>query len=1086
MSVRGAFAPPDPEPVLAGLRDFQRRTVDYVFDRLYGDAEPTRRFLVADEVGLGKTLVARGVVARAVEALWERLEEIDRIDVVYICSNLEIARQNVNRLRLDRDTEFAAPTRMTLLPRTLHDLRSRPLNFVSLTPGTSFDPRSSLGIAEERALLLLMLEQEWELRGAAPRNLLSGNSKRRSFDEYVDWLRGEDDIDEELAASFRDRLRAGAGAELRGRWEELLPSFQRAGQRANRPEGVRWEQGRIVGELRRLLAETCVEALEPDLIVLDEFQRFRDLLHVDPESGNRTEAGELADVLFRYRDARVLMLSATPYKAYTRPGEDDGDHYRDFIETARFLLDSEPRAAELEELLGEMRRELLSLRSGSVERLAALKARVEAILCRVMCRTERLGATGQRDGMQREAPLASLEPEPADLEAYVGTATVADALEQPDPLEFWKSSPYLLNLMDDYKLKSRLREALAEDAEPGEREGATAALETARASLLRFDSIRSYKRIEPQNARLRTLAAATVDRGWWRTLWMPPSLPHYAPGGPFGSADMRGMTKRLVFSAWTVAPKAIATLLSYEAERQMALAGATSPSNDSDARKLRGGLLDFKRSQERLAGLPVLALLYPSFALAEAVSLPELSAAAGKRPLSAEAMVASAARTLRPRVERICTGAPAEGRADERWYWALPLLLDVDRDRDRALAWLEDERTASGWPGEGTTGSDSSWHEHVEYAAEVAGGGVELGRPPKDLVEAVARLAVAGPGVTALRALAGLGGGEAKRDRGVRIAAGSVAWALRSLFNTPEATDLIRGLDRTGGAYWTQVLRYCLDGCLQAVLDEYVHILREAEGLVGELPAGEVAMQLGEAMVTAISVRTSSVAVDEVRFDGEHPDLSAARMRMRFAMRFGDQQGEADEHLQRAESVRQAFNSPFWPFVLASTSVGQEGLDFHPYCHAVVHWNLPSNPVDLEQREGRVHRYKGHAVRRNLAAAHGHDVLAAGEDDAWAALFAAGTAARPTGSTDLQPYWIAPGEAQIERHVLAPQLSRDRRRLAELKRSLVLYRMVFGQARQGDLVEYLATRISPQERDKLIEVLRIDLEPKDRPGETPA
>ena len=63
-----------------------------------------------------------------------------------------------------------------------------------------------------------------------------------------------------------------------------------------------------------------------------------------------------------------------------------------------------------------------------------------------------------------------------------------------------------------------------------------------------------------------------------------------------------------------------------------------------------------------------------------------------------------------------------------------------------------------------------------------------------------------------------------------------------------------------------------------------------------------------------------------------------------------------------------AYNSPFRPFVLASTSVGQEGLDFHTYSHAIVHWNLPSNPVDLEQREGRVHRYKGHAVRKNVAA----------------------------------------------------------------------------------------------------------------------
>ncbi len=77
----------------------------------------------------------------------------------------------------------------------------------------------------------------------------------------------------------------------------------------------------------------------------------------------------------------------------------------------------------------------------------------------------------------------------------------------------------------------------------------------------------------------------------------------------------------------------------------------------------------------------------------------------------------------------------------------------------------------------------------------------------------------------------------------------------------------------------------------------------------------------------------------------------------------------------RSSEVRDAFNSPFWPFVLATTSVGQEGLDFHLYCHAVVHWNLPGNPVDLEQREGRVHRYKGHAVRKNLARDFGHEVL---------------------------------------------------------------------------------------------------------------
>src|SRR5258708_3434141 len=67
-----------------GLKDFQRDTVDYVFSRFYDAQDPTDRFLVADEVGLGKTMVARGLIARVIDHLWDTM---DRIDIVYICSN---------------------------------------------------------------------------------------------------------------------------------------------------------------------------------------------------------------------------------------------------------------------------------------------------------------------------------------------------------------------------------------------------------------------------------------------------------------------------------------------------------------------------------------------------------------------------------------------------------------------------------------------------------------------------------------------------------------------------------------------------------------------------------------------------------------------------------------------------------------------------------------------------------------------------------------------------------------------------------------------------------------------------------------
>ena len=154
------------------------------------------------------------------------------------------------------------------------------------------------------------------------------------------------------------------------------------------------------------------------------------------------------------------------------------------------------------------------------------------------------------------------------------------------------------------------------------------------------------------------------------------------------------------------------------------------------------------------------------------------------------------------------------------------------------------------------------------------------------------------------------------------------------------------------------------------------------------------------------------------------------RFRTNFAVRFGDIGDEKAANVSDTDLVREAFNSPFWPFVLATTSVGQEGLDFHQYCHAVVHWNLPANPVDLEQREGRVHRYKGHAIRKNLAAMYcGRNCRPTAMPTLGGALSgeARGWSRRHGALLDL-PDRGAP-HAAIERHVPALPLSKDEQRL---------------------------------------------------------
>ena len=152
---------PNVEAVLGGLKDFQRDTVEYVYQRLFLDADRQRRFLIADEVCLGKTLVARGLIAKAIDHLWDKVE---RIDVIYICSNAGIARQNINRLNVTGEANFEIASRITLLPVTIRDLKHRKLNFISFTPGTSFDLKSSLGQMDERALIYWLLTRAWKIR----------------------------------------------------------------------------------------------------------------------------------------------------------------------------------------------------------------------------------------------------------------------------------------------------------------------------------------------------------------------------------------------------------------------------------------------------------------------------------------------------------------------------------------------------------------------------------------------------------------------------------------------------------------------------------------------------------------------------------------------------------------------------------------------------------------------------------------------------------------------------------------------------------------------------------------------------------
>ncbi|MFK5644891.1 helicase-related protein [Ornithinimicrobium sp. LYQ121] len=1033
---------------MRGLKDFQRRSVDNAFERLWGSEDPVSRFLVADEVGLGKTLVARGLVARTIEHLQRRGEK--RIDIVYICSNRQIAQQNLRRLHDGVNIRIPHADRLTLLPKVLHKMNERSddgsaINIISLTPATSFDLRSSGGVAGERALLHVLLEGAWGREAVSSpkwgRFFQGGASERRMRWEHR-WGVDRSTLTEDLVRTFRDGLTSATfgrdAVPLVDALRDGVDQFDRRKHRrlTNRASTRRYA---LLGQLRRVLAEACVGHLDPDLVILDEFQRFGSLLHGSDDAAilaRHLLGDERIDAASPHTQTRVLLLSATPFKMYTLPDEPEGDdHYKDFTRTVSFLAGPE-HADTVRRSLKDMRTALLV---GDSERAVAAKDVAEGELRRVMSRTERLAVSSSRDGMLSAFDALDVTLTPDDVRDYVGQARVARALGTGDMLEFWRSTPYALELMDQYQVKKKIKQDL---------DAGAPLLSDLLLSRIRHEDIGTYAAVDPGNPKLRWLTRDVVDSGAWRVAWLPPALPYYSPDGAYAQPNLRDFTKRLIFSSWAVAPKGIATMLSYEVERLLVEGSPGAAQRDYFGAR-RTGLLAFNRSDGRLSGMPVLGLMYPSRVLAEFGDPLAVARDLGATlPLDRVALHQEVRGRVERALERLPAGSAAGTMPSGAWFWAAPLLLDrvgghTSRVGDLPFGAIE--------AGDGEDGS-TVFRAHLDEATGLDPD--QLGARPPELVDVLTELAIAGPGVCSLRALQRVLSSPGEDSAGLQGAASSWAWALRNLFNTPEIMAMLQAGEST---YWRQVLQHCVDGNLQAVLDEYAEVLVASLSLRHE-PLDKQLEQLVSAFADGSGLRAASQAVDHFgpEYDGH---VRRDRIRSHFAVRYGRHAAEDDKTMLRESRVRDAFNSPFWPFVLASTSVGQEGLDFHHYSHSVVHWNLPSNPVDMEQREGRVHRYRGHAVRKNVARTFGARREVVESHNPWEALFRLATASRDAEDSEIVPDWVFPadGGATIERYVPSLPMSRERQHYRRLLRTMGAYRLTLGHPRQSDLLAYVGT-----------------------------
>ena len=117
---------------------------------------------------------------------------------------------------------------------------------------------------------------------------------------------------------------------------------------------------------------------------------------------------------------------------------------------------------------------------------------------------------------------------------------------------------------------------------------------------------------------------------------------------------------------------------------------------------------------------------------------------------------------------------------------------------------------------------------------------------------------------------------------------------------------------------------------------------------------------------------------------------------------------------------------------------------------------MPSNPIDLEQREGRINRFECLAIRQNVAQRYGNIAF---KENVWNELFQeAADKEKTDSSSELIPYWglrETEDMIRIERIVPMYPFSRDQAAYERLIKILSLYRLTLGQARQEELLEYL-------------------------------
>lgn len=967
------------------LKDFQKATVEHIVNIF--KSKKQRRVLLSDEVGLGKTIVSKGVI----QAVGELSDEYGIWDdntyrVVYICSNANIVKQNTENLGIE-DVMNIDESRLSMqhfiVAKKVKELqkskKSKPRILIPLTPGTSFNLQTSAGNMNERALMFAILSHldDFKDHKTALKNRL--NIYGANGDNWTDIIdKYEKDIKENVCTGYRENIS-----------KEVVNDdcYQEAKDLLLKAIALNDYNttNKAITLFRIIFCKISMKELNPDLVIMDEFQRFSSLLDLE---GNCEEA-MLTRTFFGKEDGPcILLVSATPYKPFTTLEELNenkiDEQYQDFNKLADFLFDGREDIV-FQQVWHDYSKELCHISSDNLDILIAKKNIAEDTMYEAMSRTERYRNSSQDD--------TYLKISTGDIASYCQMQEVLGECNKMIegrfgvktlPMEYAKSSPYLLSFMDKYKLKEKLAKAYTEH--PWK-------IKQKQQYLIKKKNINTYERIPSCNAKLDKLSNILFgekgEKHGEQLFWIPASHPYYKVPASNVFAKNQDFSKVLVFSAWEMVPRMIACMISYAIEQKSishAFPSATYTNTKENSEK---DALDKQEGEKAGTG----RLRRESLELVTCCSDFLKDAYNPKAYLGND-------------LKEIKAGIKENFKNTSRFT-------------------LVEQPTTAKFLLEAIKLLDSNTEEKILIS--------------EDGLDTLVNMAIGSPGICFYRLL---GNKDLAQEAATKI--------CNNIFNRRYNAAVIDILynKKSVQTYFKQVIDYCVMGNLQAVLDEFAYMIDERSN-------GERNVEMIQKRMIESFIDRNYQEIDTTESFGKEKKKKW-RIRTHYAMPYGNIR-MTDQATNRANDVRLAFNSPFRPFVLASTSVGQEGLDFHWYCRKIMHWNISSNPQDMEQREGRIDRYKSLFVRRNVAKFHP-------ETYTWNEMFdLARTEAKDKGFCELVPYWSIPQDmlksiAETDREYIESivplyPLSMDYDRYRHMKSVLRLYRLTMGQPRQEELLE---------------------------------